>query len=393
MDKSRREFLKKSIFGIGTGIGIGILSKLNPVNALQNINFSNNSVQSSAYQGNKNLIINGDMKIAQRGTSFVTPANGAYTLDRWQQSYSSGPTYTVTQDSDVPSNEAFTNSLKIDVTTADASPIASDITFFWQSVEGLNWSKMRYGSSSARTGTLSFWLKSDTKTGTMCIAIRNNADDRTYVSEIVISDNNWNKYIVTIPGDTSGTWLTNNSIGCRIGFCFLAGSDYQISGSINSWLSETTKIASSNQDNFMDNVSNNIFLTGVQFEDGSQASSFEFRDFQSELLKCQRYYWRLTLDSSGYIGSSGTAVNSGNVALMIEHPVEMRVNPTMGYETTLSNYNIWDGASNVNPTGISTQSAGKKLHSLYFSRSGLTQFRYYNVSMNTSGWIDFDAEL
>ena len=234
-----------------------------------------------------NLIINGDMRIDQRGGA-VSPGNGTYTLDRWQHIKTDAGNVTVSQDTDVPSGSVFSNSLKVDVTTADASVAAGDLREIRQQLEGFNTAQLLLGTANAKQFTVSFWVKSDTKTGTMCVSLANNASDRNYLHEITIADNNWNQYSFTVTGDTTGTWIgATNGVGLRIEFCLVSGTTYQ--GAADTWQAGPLR-ATSNQTNFMDSATNNVWITGVKLEVGNVATTFVPDDYGTALAKCQRYY-------------------------------------------------------------------------------------------------------
>lgn len=268
---------------------------------------SSELVQVSAVSPNPNLVINGDMRVAQRGTSFTAPSNGEVTLDRWRQS--AGGIYDVTQDTDVPAGVGFLNSLKIDVTTAKTTVGAGDVAAFLTRIEGFDWSVLEYGTSSARTCTLSFWLKSDTKTGTFCVSLRNDDQNVSYVANVTVPDNLWNQYVLTIPGEDSGTytWLTDNGTGCTVTLTFMAGTNLQIAGSPETWVGESNKFATSSIDNFMDSTSNNIWFTGVKLEVGDAVTPFVSRSFGEELALCQRYWQQSYL--SGTVAGTATTTN------------------------------------------------------------------------------------
>ena len=180
----------------------------------------------------RNLIINSEHKVSQRGTSFAALANNAYSTDRWLYYEIGDSVITGSQATDVPTGN-FKNSLKADVTTADASVAAGDLSCFLQKIEGLNCSALGWGTAQAKSVTLSFWVKSP-KTGTHSIALKNSAGDRSYVAEYTISSaNTWEQQSITVAGDTSGTWLTTTGIGLQVVICFMAGTDFTISA--GSW--------------------------------------------------------------------------------------------------------------------------------------------------------------
>ena len=236
--------------------------------------------------GRRNILINGAMNIAQRGTSFASAGNGVYNLDRFLWYDTGAGVVTISQDTDTP-NGNFKYSMKHDVTTADASLAAGDLYCTLQHIEGLNSAKLGWGSSDAKTITVSFWVKSP-KTGIHCIGFQNNAQDRTRVEEYTVSSaNTWEHKSITVPGDTSGTWLTTTGLGIRICWTLAAGSTF--TKTAGSWGAGNV-YASPNQVNCMDNTSNNFYITGLQLEEGSVATDFEPLLIGEELALCQRYY-------------------------------------------------------------------------------------------------------
>jgi hypothetical protein len=217
--------------------------------------------------GVRNLIINGDMKIAQRGTSVTNVTGGNYnTVDRWQWMEQSTATLDMEQSTDVPTGQGFVNSVKLTVNTADASIASSDYSFYRQPIEGYNAAHLEFGTANAKTITVSFWVKSNL-TGTYCITLHNNTFARSYIAEYTIdSANTWEKKTITIAGDTTGTWTTDNTRGLILHFALATGTDSQ--GSLG-WQANS-KLGSSSQTNWLGTTSNYINITGVQLEVGEE---------------------------------------------------------------------------------------------------------------------------
>ena len=251
------------------------------------------------------LIINGSMAISQRGTSFVDHTSG-YTIDRYECSESTDGAVTITQDSSVPTDQGFSKSMKWDVTTADSSLSAAQFCNIITKLEGQDCQLFNYGTSDAKTLTLSFWCKSS-KTGTYCISLVKEAGGQTryeFVKEYSISSaNTWEKKIITIsPTAGSTTFITNsagaivnsNASGLRIMFTLCTGTDYQVATNDKWYQTSGTSIATSNQVNFMDNTSNDFYLTGVQIEADSFSSTtippFQHEDYGDNLSRCHRYF-------------------------------------------------------------------------------------------------------
>ena len=245
-------------------------------------------INGGALAGMRNRIINGEMTVAQRGTSFPALTNPGitYTLDRWTWGQSGAMVCTATQSSDVP-NDTFQTSLKVDVTTADTSLTANEYTVITQRIEGVNVRDL-----IGTTFTLSFWVKSP-KTGIHCVAFRNAGPavpDRSYIKEYTIATaNTWEYKTITVTGGliTAGTWDWTNGPGLDVGFTFACGSTFQTTA--DAWQTGNF-IATANQVNVMDNTANDFFITGVQLEPGSVATPFERRPGSTEFALCQRYF-------------------------------------------------------------------------------------------------------
>ena len=241
--------------------------------------------------GFKNRIINGAMMIDQRnaGASF-TPNSGSsvqYSLDRWNCYASQASKYTIQQNAgSVTPPAGFVNYAGI--TSSSAYSITStDIFLFRQYIEGLNCADLAWGTANAATVTLSFWVRSSL-TGTFGGSIQNSAQTRNYpFSFVVNSANTWEQKSITIAGDTSGTWLTTNGIGIQVNFSLGVGSTY--SGTAGSW-SGTTYWSTTGATSVVGTNGATFYITGVQLEKGSTATSFDYRPYGTELALCQRYY-------------------------------------------------------------------------------------------------------
>ena len=233
---------------------------------------------------NRNLIINGAMQVAQRGTSFTGLTSGNnYSADRFIFSLTSSGTATLTQSADAP--VGFKNSFKIEFTAAAASPTEHKIEYRF---EGQDVQQLEWGTANAKGITLSFYIKSN-KTGNTQFALQNSANDRSYIAPFTIdAANTWERKTIYVPGDTSGTWLTGNDIGLRIRWGFYEAS--RQSSTVNAWQSGLYQTRSDSPINFADTIGNTFLLSGVQLEVGSVATPFERRSYGQELSLCQRYY-------------------------------------------------------------------------------------------------------
>ena len=287
-------------------------------------------IGSGQAQGNKNFIINGDMQVWQRATAATAANNNYTTVDRWAFGESTDGAYTSEQSTDTPTGTGF--SIKAQVTTADTSLAAGQYAYIWQSIEAQNLQSLLYGTASAKTLTLSFWVKSS-KTGTYSIVIRKN-DSTLYAfthDYSISSANTWEKKTITITptaGSTSfitasaGAIANDNGLGFEVIFALGQGSTYAI-GTSNTWSSNSNTYASSNQVNWMDSTSNNFYLAQVQLEIGEVATPFEHEDFGTTLAKCHRYTY-IAPQHIGYTNGNATVSPSGT----IQFPTSMRGAPT-----------------------------------------------------------------
>ena len=239
----------------------------------------------------KNIIINGDMSLAQRATSASSlTGNGYHTVDRFQTVISSIGTWTQTQSTDVPTGQGFAKSLKMDCTTADASPASGDNMYIRQEVEGQNLQYLKKGTSSAESTTLSFWVKSN-KTGTYIAELLDFDNSRQISQSYTISSaNTWEKKTLTFAGDTTGAFDNDNAQSLMVAFWLGAGSDFTSGTLSTSWTSTTNANRAVGQVNLADSTSNEFYITGVQLEAGTTASDFEFLPVDVQTQRCLRYY-------------------------------------------------------------------------------------------------------
>jgi hypothetical protein len=240
-------------------------------------------------QGFKNRIINGAMVIDQRnaGASVTISTAGLYTLDRWVTAASQNSKFSVQQDAGTVTPPAgFTDYLG--VTSLSAYSVGSTENFeIQQRIEGFNTADLSWGTANAKTVTFSFWVRSSL-TGTFSGAITNSATNYSYVYSYPISAaNTWEYKTITITGPTAGTWLTTNGIGVWITFSLGAGSStVTTAGSWNAALYRGV----SGQQQVVGTNGATFYITGVQLEVGSTATSFDYRPYGTELALCQRYY-------------------------------------------------------------------------------------------------------
>jgi hypothetical protein len=300
------------------------------------------SINGGPLAGSRNRIINGDMRIDQRnGGASVTVNSSAltYAVDRWAGfGMATAGVFTLNCSTTAPSN--FTNSLAAVCTTADGTIAAGDRYCIDHRTEGFNVADFGFGSAAARTITLSFWVQSSL-TGTYCVALINSAVDRSYVAEYTINAaDTWEYKTITVAGDTSGTWLSDNGIGIAVRFTLATGTTFQTTA--NAWAAGNFN-ATANQVNWMSSSSSRTFrITGVQLEPGSVATPFERRSYGQELASCQRYY------EVGTSGSFGYATAGTGVGAHVSYAATKRSVPTI--VTTPFSYTNASGSNVVNST-------------------------------------------
>jgi hypothetical protein len=288
----------------------------------------------------RNIVINGDMQIAQRSTSVASiTTSGYYTVDRWQTTLSSLGTWTQSQSTDVPTGQGFATSLKMDCTTADASPAASDTLTIRTNFEGQNLQYLKKGTANAVSLTLSFWVKS-TKTGTFIIQIRDIDNARSISKSYTVSvSNTWEFKTITFPGDTTGVLDNNNGLSLTVDFWLGAGTDHTSGTLQTTWGARVIANDAVGQVNIADNTANDFLITGVQLEAGEQASGFEFMPIDTNLGRCQRYYF---LKASGMSQDIGMAAyyTSTDLRTSFCFPTTMRATPSIDVKTVTNGYDI-----------------------------------------------------
>jgi len=272
----------------------------------------------------RNIIINGDMSIAQRGTSASSlTSSGYHALDRFRCVIVTAGTWTISQSTTVPSGQGFANSMKWDNTTADGSLGASDFVSVQQFIEGQNLQYLKKGTSSAESLTVSFWVRSN-KTGTYILELKDNDNTRAISQSYTISSaDTWEKKTLTFAGDTTGTLDNDNNASFLVQFALAAGSDYTSGSLQTSWGAETTANRYVGQVNLADSTANEWYMTGLQVEVGTAASDFEFLPYDVNLRRCQRYFYKLLQEQ--WLFNIG---NSTSRRTNVDFPVQMRTTPT-----------------------------------------------------------------
>lgn len=340
-------------------------------------------VKTSGVGRGKNLIINGAMRVNQRGNATGVSSGGAYVLDRFLYDIGSSGTFSYTQDTSAP--VGFANSFKVDCTTADSTP---NYHLIVQKIEGQNVQHICKGTSSAKQITLSFYVKSN-KTGTYSVNARDNDNNRfCHKSYTINAADTWEKKTVTFPADTTGAFDNDNLSSLHMEWWIAAGSTYNSGSTPGVWGANVNgNRAAANTVTIGTSTDDNWFLTGVQLEVGDTATDFEHRLITEELSLCQRYYYPYGLQDNDYGLANSLTGNANRAAVPYMPGLEMRATPTITF------YH-WDTGA----TGVLREfSSGttRTISSQYGqgpSGGGYIQFSS-NLSNPVLMTVKFDAEL
>jgi len=319
---------------------------------------------------NRNIFVNGGARVAQRGTSATGVTGSAYqTVDQFKTSISSLGTWTVTQETDAPAG--FSNSFKMDCTTANTSPSSGAVAALDTFVEAQNLQVLEYGSSSAVAATLSFYVKSNkTGSGTVSILQPDNSERCLNVSYTISSANTWERKTISLPADASGVINNDNGRGLGIEFWLNSGSTYTGGSAQNTWGSLTQSNRNFANLGVGGSTADYWMITGVQLELGEEATPFEHRSYADDLARCQRYYQEA--------GTILTTSSPDRYFVNVTLPVEMRDSPAIS-------------------AGSIESGSGGSLLALY-SRAGAntSKTHFYQGSDNsliTNAWFKFEDEL
>lgn len=351
----------------------------------------------AAVDWNENVIMNGAMQVAQRGTTSTGITGvGYFTADRWSAGVTTLGTWTQTVENDAPTGSGFRKSLKMLCTTTDATPAAADEVKIQQAMEGQNVQIFAKGTANAKTFNLSFWVKSNL-TG-------------TYIAELVDSDNTrqvsaaytisvagtWEYKTITFPADTLGVLDNDNEVSLRVNFALGAGSNFT-SGTLNtSWATTTNANRYVGQVNVAATLNNYWQITGVQLQP-SRTSQYLFEDYGTTLLKCLRYYWRQTAESAySSFSRQGIAYSTTGAQVMLNPFVQMRVAPT---SVEFANVGLTPyaatGINAITALTIGTENTKNLITLTATVASGLTTGTSYTLlaNNNSSAYVGVSADL
>jgi hypothetical protein len=344
--------------------------------------------------GFRNRIINGDMRIDQRNAgasvSFNTSSN--FPVDRFKTYNTVGSGSTAQRSTTAPAG--FNNSILFTVGTG-ASPGAADECRFFQPIEGFNVADLGFGTANAQTVTISFRVRSSI-TGTYALNLRNDAGNRSYVATYTIdAANTWETKTVTIAGDTSGTWTTDNSTGIMLRFDLGSGSNANTTA--GAWQAGNFGRTSACV-NWIATSGATFYITGVQLEAGTVASPFERIDYGRQLMMCQRYYWQTGKDNTFSIFGAGVCSSTTTFYACVPLKQTMRGVPTLATSGTASHYQILA----ISGTALSVvpvlDTVNMTVDTAFITctvSSGLTagQGGLLRANSTTSAYLGFSSEL
>ncbi len=340
---------------------------------------------------NRNLIINGAMQVAQKGTSFTGfGAAVNYGIDRFANFHSSDGAFTISQETSVVPTD-FTHALKIQTTTADASIAAGQRLIVFTRCEGNTVSHLNWGTSAAKTVTLSFYVRSSI-TGTHGGAFGNGSDNRNYPFTYTISSaDTWEQKTITIPGDQTGTWATGTGRSLQVVWGLGVGSTY--SGSAGAWAAGDINSATGATTGVLGTLNATWYLTGVQLEVGEQATPFEHRSYGDELAACKRY---LHVYGGGVDEYPVTGVWSGGSSDGAIFPftfAEMRAAPTVTSSAASTFKAVREAVGWSTGNSVSFLNVSKRAYTMLLATSSDTRGYASRLHITTSAYIHADAEL
>jgi len=352
----------------------------------------------------KPLIINGDMQVSQRTTSETGITDNRYSAcDRFKIEIDSCGTWTVIQEtltSGAAYDAGFRKALRLDCTTADASPASADAVIVSHRMEGQNLNVFKKGTSSAEKYTLAFWIKSN-KTGTAQVNFTDEENTRMCSGQYTISSaDTWEKKIINIAADTSGASANDNTESIRISWFFDAGSNYTSGAVPTAWESTSAGDKSVSDLALADNTNNDVAITGVQLEVGEYTSStlppFQFESYGDNLQRCLRYFYCPNMNGESYTSiGQGNAYNTSRIDVPVFFPVPMRTAPSVSLSGGTA-IRFEGNAEDISGSAISIGNVATTTGDVFNnSLSGVNQGFAYRLYLNDSGTTKmfFNSEL
>ena len=351
----------------------------------------------------RNVVINGGMEIAQRGTTSTGNTSGGYkTCDRWELSLTSAGTWTVTRSGTCP--DGFKHSLKLDCTTANTSLSSTSFLSIRTAFEGQDLRRFAKGTTSAKPITVSFYVKTN-KNGTYAVELYDVDNTKIATSLYTVSDNNWNRYEFTIPASTNtGQFVNDTNKSLTLGFILAAGTNYTNGTQYGTFVQGSNlNRAAGLTVNLADSTSNDFYLTGVQMEEGSVATPFEHKSFTEELTRCYRYYRRFGANGSLPTPapynrfSIGYSPSSSDVRFPFQLDPPMRINPTNSNFSKSGSFSIQPGSIGSYSLTCDNNSCSPSMLIAIMGSTSVSSGAGSAVSLHanndTSAYIEISAEL
>ncbi len=351
---------------------------------------------------NRNIIINGAMRISQRGTSEAS-VNNNNGYGEWPDRFrtflaSSAGTWTISQATESPNG--FSKSTKWDCTTA-GTLAAGTYGGFEQYIEGHNLQRFGKGTSDAKPGVLSFYVKTN-KTGTYAIEFRDNDNTRMVGGTYVVSDSNWNRYTVPIPADTTGAWGDDTGSGLWIRWWLVAGSNYTSGTARTAWAAGTTDnvLAAGHTVDLSDSTSNEWHITGVQLEVGQVATPFEHRNITDEEMACYRYFYMHASGAEAQQNNrapivTGAMYSATSFYGVIDLPVRMRTTPSLYKVVGTDYFRVYanSGADTCNDLAHQNSTPTTYAINVYDGLSSTLNAGAWAETDDSAARVGFNAEL
>ena len=338
--------------------------------------------------GRKNLIINGDQRIDQRNDGSAVTTSSSYPVDMFLISHSSNGAFSAQRSTEAPTG--FQYSTKFTTTTADTSLTGSQRCLYFTKIEGQNAQHLEFGTTNAKPVTLSFWVRSSV-TGTFSGSLQNGAQNRSYPYDYTINTaDTWEYKTITIPGDVTGTWATDNTKSHQIFWSLGMSPDY--AAPVNAWVAAQRWGSTTGTTGIMGTLNATWYITGVQLEVGRNATEFEHRSIGEELALCQRYYYEYPKGNTYNIIANGFANTSSNALFHFQFPVPMRDAPAVA---STGNWQVIDGTSHNVSSFSSITDATTLTGRVDATTSGLTVGRGTMLRNNNdaTATFSFNAEL
>ena len=356
-------------------------------------------ITNSQIGGRRNIVINGAMQVAQRGTSSTGNTSGGYkTVDRFKFDLTNLGTHTFAQSTDAPTG--FKTALRVDCTTADASPAAGDLLYCTTGLEGQDLQQLKKGTSSAEKITISFYVKSN-KTGTYVLEIYDNDNTRHIANTYTISSaDTWEQKTIIFAGDTSGAFDNDNAGSMYLFWWIGAGTNYTSGSTPTSWASVTTANRAAGLNvNIADNTANDWAITGVQLEVGSQATPFEHRSFGEELRLCERYFEKLSTTVGYHILTTAQCFSATSLQYFYPFKVPKRASASFTFSAAGTFSAMTSNGSNAGAASAidATSTTNEEMRGTITVGSGLSagnaSFLIHFGGQSDEAIINIDAEL